>query len=117
MNIQKSLSSAILAAGFLFLAGPAQLQAQTSNLVIAAFASGAPGVLNPGGGQYGGDSLSDPYGAGTIAWSGPGGTFPYDIYESAAGYTGAAYLNTVFNNSQNNWLLASMGPGYNNWYY
>jgi len=100
-------TSVILAAAALVLAGAAQLQA-TPNFVVAAFATGTQG--QPNGGQYSGDDISVPYGAGTIVWDGV-------TYDTADGSTGAAYITANFSSANNTDVLVSMGPGYNNWYY
>lgn len=111
MKIQKDITTGILAAAALLLAGSVQLQAL--NYTVAAFATGTQGEnsqTDGTGGQYNGDCLEIPYGNGTIWWDGI-------TFDSALGSTGSAYLDTIFNTSDNIALLASVAPGYNNLYY
>ncbi len=121
MKIHRYITTGILAAGVLLLSGSAQLMA-TTNFTVAAFATGTQGQNNTQDGtfgQYNGNNLSVPYGAGTIAWDGI-------TFDAAAGSTGSAHLTanfynaadqTALNNGANNDILVSMAPGYNNWYF
>ena len=112
MKINRKITSGILAAGVLLLAGSAQLQA-VPNLIVAAFATGTQGENNSQDGSYGqynGDNLSVPYGAGTIAWDGI-------TFDAADGSTGSAHITANFSSANNTDVLVSMAPGYNNWYY
>ena len=107
MKIHRHITTSILAAGALLLAGQAQIQAQ-SNLVVATFNTGVQG--QPTGGSYQGYNMSVPYGAGTIVWDGI-------TFDAADGSTGSAYITANFSGANNTDVLVSMGPGYNNWYY
>jgi hypothetical protein len=116
MKIKKYIMTGILATGALLLASSAHLQA-LPNLTIAEFATGTQGensVQDGTYGQYVGDCLQVPYGVGTIGWDGT--QFAPGLNNLGAANTGSAYLNTIFNNSGNNWLIATVAPGYNNWY-
>jgi hypothetical protein len=112
MKIHRYTTTVILAAGALWLSAPTQLKAQ-SNFVVAAFATGTQGensTTDMTGGQYAGDCLTIPYGAGNITWDGI-------TYDSADGSTGSAYITAEFSGANNTDLLVSMAPGYNNWYF
>ena len=121
MKINSYITTGILAAGVLLLSGSAQLMA-TTNFTVAAFATGTQGENNSQDntfGQYNGNDLSVPYGAGTITWDGI-------TFDAADGSTGAAHITanfynaaeqTTLNNGDNNDILVSMAPGYNNWFF
>lgn len=112
MKKHTHLSSRLMVAALALACSGAQVQA-TPNFVVAAFATGTQGENNSQDntyGQYNGDNLSVPYGAGTIAWDGI-------TFDAADGSTGSAHITANFSSANNTDLLVSMAPGYNNWYY
>jgi hypothetical protein len=112
MKIHTYITKGVLVGAVLLCAGLTRLQA-TTNFTVAAFATGTQGENNSqdgSNGQYNGDDLSVPYGAGTIAWDGI-------VFDAADGSTGSAHITANFSGADNTDLLVSMAPGYNNWFF
>jgi hypothetical protein len=112
MKNHRHIAPGLLITTLALACSSAQVQA-VPDFTVAAFATGTQGENNSQDGSYGqwaGDNLSVPYGAGTIAWDGI-------TFDAADGSTGSAHITANFSAANNTDLLVSMAPGYNNWYY